>query len=78
MSGARVTFHTVRALIAAASREAETHKFTIAFLVSEWTQVVDAWQIETWEAYRDVPRLGRKTRLSEKQRTLMWCGCSLG
>jgi superfamily I DNA/RNA helicase len=62
----------VRALIAAASREAETHKFTIPFLVSEWMQVVDAWQIETWEAYRDVPRLGRKTRLSEKQRTLLW------
>jgi len=27
--------------------------------------VVDAWQLESWEAYRDVVRLGRKTRLTE-------------
>ncbi len=36
-----------------------------AFLLSEWEQVVDAWQLETWESYRDVARLGRKTRLPE-------------
>ena len=34
------------------------------FLVTEWEQVVDAWQLEDWEAYRDVARLGRKTRHS--------------
>jgi superfamily I DNA/RNA helicase len=33
---------------------------------------VDAWQLETWEAYRDVVRLGRKTRLPEAQRTVLW------
>ena len=27
--------------------------------------MVDAWQLENWEAYRDVMRLGRKTRLAE-------------
>ena len=26
----------------------------------------------TWEEYRDVPRLGRKKRLTEKQRLLLW------
>lgn len=41
------------------------------FLEAEWREVVDAWQIEDWEQYRDVPRLGRKTRLSEKQRRLL-------
>jgi len=34
--------------------------------------VVNAWQLETWEAYRDVVRLGRKTRLPEKQRETLW------
>jgi len=33
--------------------------------------VIDAWQLETWDAYRDVLRLGRKTRLSEKQRQVL-------
>lgn len=40
--------------------------------MTEWEQVVDAWQLESWEAYRDVTRLGRKTRLPEKQRAILW------
>jgi superfamily I DNA/RNA helicase len=43
-----------------------------AFQRSEWEQVADAWQFETWESYRDVVRLGRKTRLSEAQRAALW------
>ena len=34
--------------------------------------MVDAWQLESWEAYRDVVRLGRKTRLPEKRRVVLW------
>jgi superfamily I DNA/RNA helicase len=41
-------------------------------LFSEWQQVVDAWQLQTWEDYRDVKRLGRKTRLSDAQRQSLW------
>ena len=48
------------------------HKFGLHFLLTEWEQVVDAWQLENWEAYRDVVRLGRKTRLQEAQRTVLW------
>ena len=48
------------------------NKFTQAFLLSEWTQVVDAWQLKTWDDYRDVKRLGRKTRLPEQQRGFLW------
>lgn len=48
------------------------HKFGMPFLVSEWNQVVDAWQLANWEAYRDVARLGRKTRLPEAQRKVLW------
>jgi len=47
-------------------------KFSPQFLFSEWQDVVDAWQLDSWESYRDVVRLGRKTRLPEKQRALLW------
>jgi len=33
---------------------------------------VDAWQLADWKAYRDVKRLGRKTRLPEAQRVALW------
>jgi superfamily I DNA/RNA helicase len=47
-------------------------KFGVGFLWSEWAEVVDPWQIDSWEAYRDFKRLGRKTRLSEGQRAAAW------
>jgi hypothetical protein len=48
------------------------HKFSLYFLLTEWEQVVDAWQLANWETYRDVARLGRKTRLPEAQRKVLW------
>ena len=62
----------IHQIMNAAAGEVEGHKFTQHFLMTEWEQVVDAWQLETWEAYRDVIRLGRKTRLPEKQRAVLW------
>jgi len=59
-------------LLEKASGETDGHKFGRHFLMTEWEQVVDVWQLETWEAYRDVIRLGRKTRLPEKQRVVLW------
>ncbi len=50
----------------------EDNKFSLNFLMTEWQQVVDAWQLDSWEAYRDVLRLGRKTRLPENQRKTLW------
>ncbi len=47
-------------------------KANAAFLLSEWDDVVDTWQIDDWETYRDAKRLGRKTRLPEAQRALYW------
>lgn len=58
--------------MAAASQAVAGHKFSLRFLLSEWDQVVDAWQIEKWEDYRDVARLGRKMRLPEVQRKVLW------
>lgn len=34
--------------------------------------MIDAWQLQNWEAYRDVVRLGRKTRLPEARRKVLW------
>ncbi len=33
---------------------------------------MDAWQLDSWEAYRDVPRLCRRTRLPENRRKALW------
>ncbi len=59
-------------LIRQASSEIGEHKFSLRFLATEWEQVVDGWQLDAWEEYRDVNRLGRKTRLREDQRKLLW------
>src|SRR5690606_13984071 len=62
----------VRKALDDAARSVKGHSFTPRFLWSEWEQVVDAWQLTTWESYRDVPRLGRKTRLPQAQREILW------
>lgn len=67
-----VSQDTVRGLLEEAAGEVEGHAFSPHFLMTEWEQVVDAWQLESWEAYRDVARLGRKTRLPESRRAALW------
>ena len=65
-----------RDLVTELMREASAvvggHKFSAHFLLTEWSQLVDAWQLQSWEDYRDVARLGRKTRLAEAQRKILW------
>jgi len=55
-----------------ASADVPDHKFPLSFLITEWKDVVDAWQLNSWEEYRDAKRLGRKSRLPEKQRVILW------
>ncbi len=62
----------IRALIEEAVNNTERSKFTTGFALTEWKQVVDAWQLDTWEAYRDVRRLGRRRQLPESQRRVLW------
>ena len=62
----------LKSLLRMASEQISNHKFTLHFLITEWDQIVDAWQLKNWESYRDVTRLGRKTRLPEAQRTVLW------
>ena len=61
-----------RDLLRDAAAGVSGHRFSTAFLSAEWEQVVDAWQVQTWDEYRDVARLGRKTRLPEAQRAVLW------
>ncbi len=67
-----VTEGEVRALIDLAAAEVEVHAFNPHFLWTEWSRVIDAWQLDSWEDYRDVTRLGRKTHLAESQRAVLW------
>ncbi len=70
---ARLVSQTVvRELLREASFRAGDHKFRLSFLLAEWEHIVDAWQLRDWEAYRAVARLGRKTRLPEARRQVLW------
>ena len=62
----------VQTLIGEASAKVEGNRLSLGFMLAEWNQVVDAWQLDTWETYRDVPRLGRRRRLPENQRRNLW------
>ncbi len=62
----------IETLLRQAAAEVEVHRFAPRFLIGEWREVVDAWQLAKWEDYRDVPRLGRKTRIGGKQREVLW------
>ena len=62
-------------IIEALVKEAASIKgtnFSATFLLTEWDRVVDSWQLDTWEDYRDVNRIGRYRRLSETQRKVVW------
>ena len=55
-----------------ACEKLEISQFETGFLMAEWEHVVDSWQIKSWESYRDVKRLGRKTRIGGPQREKLW------
>jgi superfamily I DNA/RNA helicase len=59
-------------MIAKAAEAAGVRGFTQRFLLSEWTNVVDAWGIDGPELYASVPRLGRRSPLGPRQRERLW------
>ncbi len=74
-----VKLDQIRSIVAAAldaikaqNPNALQARFTLNFMLGEWADVVDAWQLSSWDDYRDVKRLGRKTRLNEAQRQALW------
>ncbi len=46
--------------------------FTERFVLSEWRDVVDGWQLNERDEYLDVSRKGRRSRISRKQREVLW------
>jgi superfamily I DNA/RNA helicase/mRNA-degrading endonuclease RelE of RelBE toxin-antitoxin system len=64
--------HYVSKLLSESMNEVKPNAFSTNFLLSEWTNVIDAWQLNTWEEYQNIKRLGRKKRLAEGQREILW------
>ena len=62
----------VQSALVDARRDLGIDAFSDAFVWSEWRDVVDAWQLYDWGAYRQVTRAGRRTRISEQQRESLW------
>ena len=62
----------VAAALRAAADDLAVAGFPERFLMAEWLQVVDAWQIDDLAGYTNVPRLGRRNRLGAKQRERLW------
>ncbi|MBH46602.1 MAG: DNA helicase [Halobacteriovorax sp.] len=51
------------------------HPFSNGFIYSEWSNIVDSWRVKDWDDYKNVKRLGRKKRLAETQRKIVWGVC---
>ncbi len=47
-------------------------KVDLGFLQDEWRLVVDAWAVANRDSYRDLPRLGRLTRMAASRRDALW------
>jgi superfamily I DNA/RNA helicase len=62
----------IQAFLGDASETVGQLRFRPQFIATEWEQVVDAWQLRSWDDYKDIRRLGRKTRLPEAQRAVLW------
>lgn len=62
----------VRAAIKAAVEAGLGTGHSPAFLFEEWDELVDAWSLHDPEAYAQVPRIGRRTRLGPRQRVSAW------
>ncbi|MBB4363152.1 hypothetical protein GGD65_004189 [Bradyrhizobium sp. CIR18] len=62
----------LRERLRAAAAGAAIKGFSERFLLSEWTNVVDAWGLSSLDAYSTVERMGRKSRLGPNQRARLW------
>jgi superfamily I DNA/RNA helicase len=67
-----VSREKIRGILGDVAANAKSGRYPVRFLLSEWEHVIDAWQIDSAEAYALVPRMGRKNRLGAKQREELW------
>lgn len=69
----RIATNTLlRERLSQAARDAELKGFSDRFLLSEWSNVIDAWGIANFDEYATVQRMGRKSRLGPNQRERLW------
>ncbi len=69
----RIASETVlRERLRAAAASEDIKGFSERFLLSEWTNVIDAWGLTSLDAYSTVQRMGRKSRLGPNQRASLW------
>ncbi len=68
----RATPSQIRSLIGEAQKAGLGGDLTAAFLLEEWTELVDAWGVTDAESYATIPRTGRRTRLGPRQREAVW------
>lgn len=62
----------IRTQLRKAADAADVTEVSSQFLHSEWDNVIDPWQLDSLEAYAEVPRVGRKSRLGPRQRERLW------
>ena len=62
----------LRERLRAAAASEDLKGFSERFLLSEWTNVIDAWGLTSLDAYSTVQRMGRKSRLGPNQRARLW------
>jgi UvrD-like helicase family protein len=62
----------LRERLRTAAASANLKGFSERFLLSEWTNVIDAWGLTALDAYSTVQRMGRKSRLGPNQRARLW------
>lgn len=62
----------VRAAVTAAREAGLGAAHSTEFLMEEWSELVDAWNVTDADAYANIPRVGRRTRLGPVQREAAW------
>jgi hypothetical protein len=62
----------LREQLRAAATSTGLKGFSERFLLSEWTNVIDARGLPSLDAYSSVQRMGRKSRLGPNQRASLW------
>ena len=62
----------LRERLRAAAASENLKGFSERFLLSEWTNVIDAWGLTSLDAYSTVQRMGRKSQLGPNQRASLW------
>lgn len=66
------TEQVLRDRLNAAAAKVQLKGFSERFLLSEWTNVIDAWGLRSFDDYAKVQRMGRKSRLGPNQRERLW------